>query len=119
MDDITSKLSEFLNNPESLNKIKGLAGLLGQDSDNNSPTQENKPERQNESPEIPIDTMKTVMKFMPIISSINKEDENTKFLQALKPLLGDERKKKIDESIRMIQMMRVIPLLKNQEILSL
>ena len=30
MDDLAGKISEILSNPESLEKIKGLSGLLGQ-----------------------------------------------------------------------------------------
>lgn len=118
MDDISSKLSEILNNPESLNKIKSLSGLLSQNSENKNSQNNSNSMLPNSSHDISADTMNTIMKVMPIISSINKEDESTKFLLALKPLLGNERKKKIDQSIRMLQMMRIIPLLKNTEFFS-
>lgn len=118
MDDIASKLSELLSNPESLNKIKSLSGLINQNSESGNQPNNNIANVGNEFSEIPSETMNTIMKVMPIISSINKDDENTKFLLALKPLLGSERRKKIDQSIRMMQMMKIIPLLKNKEFFS-
>lgn len=114
MDDLASKLSEFLNNPESLEKIKGLSGLLGQNSNKKEKDQAESIDNTQLSP----DAMKTVMKIMPLLSNMNKEDNNTKLLLALKPMLKEPRKKKIDESIRILQMMKVMPLLKNQDIFS-
>ena len=35
MDDVTSKLAEFLNDPDSLDKIKTLSGLLNQETEKN------------------------------------------------------------------------------------
>ena len=60
--------------------------------------------------------MNTAMKLMPLLSSMNKEDDNTRFLMALRPLLSEERKKKLDKSIRMMKMMKLMPLLKSQEL---
>ena len=46
----------------------------------------------------------------------NVIDKNTKFLGALRPLLSEKRQKKLDESMKMMQMMKVLPLLKDQGI---
>lgn len=114
MDDLSAKITELLNDPESLNKLKGLSGLLGQDFDKNQDDEKNKSE--SKKPDIPIDAMNTAMKLMPLLSSMNKDDDNTRFLMALRPLLSEERKKKLDQSIRMMKMMKLMPLLKNQEL---
>lgn len=113
MDDLASKLSEFLNNPESLEKIKGLSGLLGQ---NSSKPQEANQESKQDNSSLPPDAMNMIMKIMPLLSNINQEDDNTRLLMALRPMLKEPRQKKVDDSIRMMNMMKVMPLLKSQDI---
>lgn len=118
MDDLAGKISELLNNPESLEKIKGLSGLLGQTSFAPQPEPEVKPKS---SPDldslVPTDMLQTVMKLAPLFSSLNQDDNSTRLLHALKPMLGQERQRRLDESIKMMQMIRLLPLLKNNGIL--
>lgn len=63
------------------------------------------------------DALKTVAKIMPLLSTFRQEDNNTRLLHALRPLLGPERQKKLDESVKMLSMLRLLPLLKEQGIL--
>lgn len=158
MDDLAGKLSELLGSPEGLDKIKSLAGLLGQtafpqnppgdvppapaaapspltginmdsmkglaemlgQAFQNSPGPEAAPA--SAMPAAPgglgIDPgmLQTLMKLAPLLSSFKQEDDNTRLLHALRPLLKEPRRKKLDDAIRMMQMLRVIPLLKNQGI---
>ena len=83
----------------------------------NKNAQDQQDEQASDVPALPAETLSTIMKIMPIISSINKEDKNTKFLSALRPLLSDKRQAKLDESVKMMQMIKVLPLLKGQGIL--
>lgn len=117
MDDLSGKLMEMLNNPESMKKIKGLTNLLNINNDQPEKTNDEEPDLKAPNvPSLPTDTINTMMKLMPILSSMNKEDENTRFLFALRPLLSEKRKRKLDESIKIMQMIRILPLLKNQGI---
>lgn len=63
------------------------------------------------------DTIKTIMKLAPLLSTFRQEDNNTRLLHALRPLLGPERQKKLDEAVRILSMLRLVPLLKGQGIL--
>lgn len=63
------------------------------------------------------DILQTVMKIAPLLSAFRQEDDNTRLLRALRPLLKEERQKKLDEAAKMLQMMRLLPLLKEQGIL--
>lgn len=118
MDDLAGKISELLNNPESLEKIKGLSGLLGQSPKAPQPEPEI---NQNSAPDLssmlPTDTLQTVMKLAPLFSSLKQDDNSTRLLHALRPMLGAERQRRLDESIKMMQMMRILPLLKKTGIL--
>ncbi|HHV30865.1 hypothetical protein [Caproiciproducens sp. LBM24188] len=125
MDDLASKLGELLNNPGSLEQIKNLAGLLG-GSAAGAPAIPPAPAPQPPQPEQPKstspldgDTVTTIMKVAPLLSAIRQEDDNTRLLHALRPLLGPERQKKLDEAIKLLQLMRVLPLLKSSGLFNL
>ena len=61
--------------------------------------------------------LNTVMKIAPLLGRINQEDDNTRLLHALRPLLKSERQKKLDEAIKIMRMLKFLPLLKEQGIL--
>ena len=45
----------------------------------------------------------------PLLSQANREDDATRLLRALRPLLGEARQKKVDEAIQILQMLRLLP----------
>ena len=53
-------------------------------------------------------------RLMPLLSQAGQEDDATRLLRALRPLLGHARQKKVDEAIRILQMLRLLPLLKRE-----
>jgi len=59
------------------------------------------------------------MKVAPLLPAIGQEVDNTRLLHALRPLLGPERQKKLDEAIKLLQLMRVLPLLKSSGLFNL
>ena len=117
MDDLAAKLGELLQSPGALDNIKNLAGLLGGNSEQNenqtSSPSPPVPEQSGGFPGIDGDTVKMVSKLAPLLSSFRREDDNTRFLHALRPMLCPERQKKLDEAIKLLQLMRVLPLLKD------
>ena len=50
--------------------------------------------------------------IVPILQAFNSQDERLDFINALKPLLSEERQKKADEAVKFLQLMQVLPLLK-------
>ncbi len=124
MEDLTGKIAEILSDPETMNTIKGLTGLL--DSSERKKTDEesgeNKEETENDenstsgfsfSPEL----MQMMLKIVPLLSSMNKEDKYTRFLDALRPLLSEKKRKKLDTSSKLLQLVRILPILKGSGIL--
>ncbi len=61
--------------------------------------------------------LNTLMKIAPLLGTFNQEDDNTRLLYALRPLLKIERQKKLDEAIKIMRMLRFLPILKEQGIL--
>jgi len=120
MENLTDKITNLLSDPEMLSKIKSVSGLLGNEepeskteNNNENSKEQNNNETFSFSPEI----MQAILKIMPILSSIKKEDKYTKFIQALKPLLSEKKQKKLDSSSNILKIIRILPLLKNQGIL--
>lgn len=122
MEDLTEKLITMLGSKENIEKIKNFSNILKSESSDSSLSDSkaeedlNKEVPQETMDDFPADALNVVMKLMPILSSVNKEDKNTRFLGALRPLLSEKRQKKLDESMKMMQMMKMLPLLKDQGI---
>jgi len=124
MEDLTGKIADILSDPEMMNTIKGLSGLLGSSESGNSnesdcsedKTSTEEQSSKEESP-FPFEIMQMMLKVMPILSSIKKEDKYTNFLSALRPLLSESKRKKLDNSSQILQLIKILPLLKNQGIL--
>lgn len=121
MDDLTGKISELLQNP-------AIASLLSQFGAPQGDTPEAQP--QSAPPPQPSaqgnplaglgldgDMLQTVMKLAPLLSSMNQEDDSTRFLHALRPMLSDERQTKLDQATKILQLMRMLPILRSQGIL--
>lgn len=124
MEDLTEKITDILSDPEMMNTIKNLSGLL--DSSGEKKSQDEKCEsKDNESgndtslslPSFSPEMMQMVLKLMPVLSSVKKEDKYTRFLKALRPLLSEQKRKRLDNSSQLLQIMRILPILRNQGIL--
>ena len=50
--------------------------------------------------------------LMTVATQMNKEDDNTRFISALRPLLSEDRRKKADEAMKFLKLMEMLPLLK-------
>lgn len=50
----------------------------------------------------------------PVLQAFNSHDERLDFINALKPLLSQERRKKADEAMKMVRLLSVIPLLRDK-----
>jgi len=118
MEDLTEKLSSLLGDPEIMDKIQNLSGLFGSSENDKSTENENKTSEQTKDKSDDFgfspDMLGTLFKIMPLISSLGKDDKYTKFLKSLKPLLSEERQKKLGDSAKILKLMRILPLIKDQ-----
>lgn len=141
MDDLAGKLSELLNSPEGMARIQNLASMLGQNQQESPAPADSSASSQDSgegfslgalssllggmgkgaesAPALPdAGTLQLVTRLAPMLSAMRQEDDSTRLLRALRPLLGEERQKKLDEAIRILQMMRMLPLLRQSGLLS-
>ena len=117
MNDIENKISEILSNPESMSEIMNIAKSLGFSQD------ETKDHVKKNSKEPPPDNLQEDMlsaaaKLAPLLSEAKKEDDSTRLLKALKPLLSKPRQDKVDSAIKIIGLLRLLPILKESGALS-
>ena len=122
MDDLSSKISEILSDPQALEQIKGLGEMLGMNNTSSAPIHKEESKQSDNmlsgvlgglSPQM----LSMLSKLAPLMNDINKEDDTTRLLLALRPFLSDERKRKLDEASKLLKIMKFLPLIKDVGIL--
>ena len=58
----------------------------------------------------------TMMRLAPLLGAMNEENDSTRLLYALKPFLSEKRRRRIDQSVRLLGIMRILPLIKESGI---
>ena len=155
MDDLTGKLNEILSNPQAMEQVNALAGMLGLGSDaaasggasSSAPASE--PSSQSNPPSVlgnlgnlsnaasslgglgalgglfggnpggnsgsnPLagmngEMMQAMIKLLSLLNSFQQEDDNTKLFACFATAAGRRtRKKKLDEAVKIMQMLRAV-----------
>lgn len=114
MDDITGKIGQLLSDPQAMEQIMSLTSLLSPNSEEAPTHQPSEPTKPSKSmlPSMSDDMMKTVMKILPLLSDIKQDDDTTRLLNALRPFLCEERQKKLDEAQKILQLIKILPVIK-------
>jgi len=108
MIDIEELLSSI--SDEDMAKIKNVADSIM----NNNEKSQSKNINSNSSSNgfsLPFDAG-TMGKLVSLMGQMNKEDNRTRLINDLKPLLSEDRRQKADEAIKFLQLMEMMPLLK-------
>lgn len=118
MDDLSSKISEILSDPQAIEQIKGLGEMLGMNNTSSAPIHKEESSKSdnmlsNMLGGVSPSMLSMMTKLAPLMSDLNKEDDTTRLLFALRPFLSDERKKKLDEASKILKMMKLLPLVKD------
>ena len=110
MDDLSQKLTEILNDEESMNKVRSLAENILSNNETQSNSNDNFGLSANE-----------LSMIMGIIGRLKngKDDKRTALLSALKPNLSAEKQEKVDVAIKLLKLIEILPLLKESGILSI
>ena len=61
--------------------------------------------------------IETIMKMGELLSQMNRQDDSTRLLLALKPHLKPENRQKVDSAMRLMKIMNILPLLRDSGIL--
>lgn len=136
-----SMISQLLSNPQQMQQLQQMAASLGlttpndngaasacpqnESSNGTTPVSPNlssllgalsSPPPSQNTPALPaLDSrmVGTIQKVMQLFSQSNPKID---FLRALRPLLSEQRAKKIDDAIRVMQLVQALPLLKESGI---
>ncbi|WP_195282117.1 hypothetical protein [Harryflintia acetispora] len=141
MEDMASALGSLLNNPQTMQQIMNLANQLGLGGDGAAPAADAQPPaapppaQPQAQPAPPLQNLftpppaqpaapnaaanllgnldvNTIAKVSQILQGLNTRDSNVELLLALKPHFGEKRQKKVDDAIRIMQLVKMLPLLK-------
>ena len=110
MDDISEKLADLLNNPESLKSMRELAeNILGDKSDEKKQTDD-----VNDSIFGNDFDPAQIGKIMSIMSKLKSgsDDKRSRLLLALKPHLSEPRREKVDTAIKLLKIIDLLPILR-------
>ena len=128
MEDLAEKLNGILSSPEGQEQLKeiaamfsgtgapDLAGIFGQKSE--PPASAEKAEPNEPGVETPQIGMAVIAGIQKMVRSMNTNDKNTQLLLALKPHFSEARQKRVDNAVKMLRLMSLLPMLKQSGILS-
>jgi len=118
MDDLSEKIADILNDPESMDKVRLMAeNLLG--------TKPEQPKTQEKISGIlsgeGLPDISEMQKIMGLLSRLksSEDDSRTQLLLALKPHLSEERRQKVDSAVKILRMLYLLPLIKESGLLNL
>lgn len=113
MDDLSEKLADILNDPESMERVRKIAeNFLGQSGTEQPKT----------SPLEDLGVSIGAEELSSILSIIGRlknsgNDPRAQLLQSLKPHLSEPRREKVDTAIKILKLIEIFPLIKDSGIL--
>ncbi len=132
MDDLSSAIRSVLNDPQSMAQIQSIMQSLGTNDTAQSAAGPSPAPASGTAPaatagalqsllpalggsDAPV--MASLLRAAPLLATANQEDDATRLLAALRPLLGEARRKKLDEASRILKLLRLLPLLRDSGVL--
>ena len=143
MDDLNEKLGSILSDPKAMREIAALASRLGVDTpgihsggpDNGSAgnvAHDRRDDADNVNSGSGVNAgsgingllsglggtsaLPMMAGLLPMLSSVKADDDTTRLLDAIRPFLSPERQKKLDRAKKLIQVMRLLPLIKEMDL---
>ncbi len=119
-------LNAILNalSPEDMENIKNVAsGILGAAQQENNQSKNNPPKKAKSIPDIPdlsglgMPDLSQLSALAPILQAFNMPDDRLAFINALKPLLSEDKRQKADEAMKLVRLVSVLPLLRERGIM--
>ncbi len=119
MDDLNDKIARLLADPDSMTKIQSVMASLG----GAAPAEPPAPPKSTPpaAPAMPFEglpDLSMLQKLAPLMGAFKQEDDDTRLLQALRPYLHGEREQRLDETMKMLRLTKLLPLLQEQGLFS-
>lgn len=115
-DELGRKINDLLSSPESMGKILEMMQALGVSEAPAVPAEETPPPDPPPPPSGAEDggMLSGLLSLAPLLGSLGKDDQNTALLKALRPYLHGGREKRLDESVKLMQLLKLLPLLQQK-----
>lgn len=125
MDDLTSKVQEILGSEDGMRQLQEMAQMLGLSgsTENSSAPSGNQPDLSAAlsglmgSDDQAGLSAADLVKISGMMQNIREETPSTALLKALRPLLRQERQKKVDEALRIMRLLSLWPVLQQSGLL--
>ncbi len=106
MEELNEKISRLLSDPESLTKIQGMMAALGAETPSEEP-----PSPAPAPPSKGLPDMEMLTRLMPLMGSLSQENDDTRLLEALRPYLHGQRAERLDDTMKLLRLTKLLPLL--------
>ena len=110
-DELSRKIDALLNSPDGMEKIRSTMAALGLTPEGAAEKPPEPPAVSSEAPAAGDGGLGGLLNLAPLLGSLGGDDQNTALLKALRPYLHDGREKRLDDSIKLLQLMKLLPLL--------
>ena len=114
MDDLNEKITRLLSDPEGMAKIQSMMAALGGGDAAPPPPPSPTP---TPTPVGGGPDLTALTRLLPLLTGAGEDNEDTRLLAALKPYLHGERAKRLDESMRLLRLAKLLPVLQEQGVL--
>lgn len=108
MSELQDTLNQIMSNPEAMRQVQSLGEQLGLSGNTAQPQASPPP-----SPSQNNEMMSALTKLAPLMSTAAVNDETTALLNALRPFLSDEKRERLHQAQRLLQVIKMIPLIKD------
>lgn len=117
MDDMSAKIQEILSDKESMKQLSELAQMFSSSSEESNENDTHEPQEASPENFMPDFDISMLFKIQDIMGK-TKNDKTSEFLVALKPLLKEERREKLDRAIKILRLLSVWEILKESGLLN-
>ncbi|MBQ3567288.1 MAG: hypothetical protein IJA12_08940 [Oscillospiraceae bacterium] len=114
MEDMSAKIQEILSDKESMKQLSELAQMFSSSEETKESDCKNQSEQGSFMPDFDISM---IMKLQDIMSR-TQDDKTSGFLIALKPLLKEERRGRVDKAVKMLRLFSVWEILKESGLMN-
>ena len=98
MSEMQDAINQILSDPEAMKQVQSLGEQLGLSKPQPKPEPEG---------------LGALTKLAPLMNSFSADDEVSRLFEALRPFLGEEKRRRLDQAARLMRLIKVIPLIKD------
>ena len=108
MEDMDSRLTALLSDPEAMGRIMALAQQLSGESADSSPPPSPEPPPPSQQEDDGFDPM-LLLKFLPLLQELRQDNssQSMQFLSAMRPFLKPERQPKVERAVKLAHLICV------------